>query len=311
MGKQLSGRHLEVGWLADFLSLCESRHFGRAADKQHLTQPAFSRRIRMLEEWLNVDLFDRSTHPVALTDAGHWFRPIAEEVVNRLMVARAEAQSLDRSKALSLRFAATHALSLTFFPHWLRGIEKALHVGPVHLVSDTLQACEGLMLKGHAQFLLCHYHPAVPNRLDAKSFKSARVGSDRLMLVASAKSRADGSPQTEISGDHLQLLDYSAESGLGRIVRAVRQDGARSGGGVNFVSHLAVVLKAMMLEGRGVAWLPQTLIQDELQDGSIVEVGPKDEQIPVEIHLFRRRSADTAPAEGLWDFLHPSERALR
>ena len=45
--------------LEDFLSLCRHRSFSHAAQERNVTQPAFSRRIRALEEWLGVVLFDR------------------------------------------------------------------------------------------------------------------------------------------------------------------------------------------------------------------------------------------------------------
>ena len=56
--------------LEDFLSLCRHRSFSHAAQERNVTQPAFSRRIRALEEWLGVVLFDRTALPVRLTAQG-------------------------------------------------------------------------------------------------------------------------------------------------------------------------------------------------------------------------------------------------
>jgi len=49
-----------------------------------VTQPAFSRRIRMLEEWVGTALVDRGSHPVELTQAGQAFLPRAKEVLDKL-----------------------------------------------------------------------------------------------------------------------------------------------------------------------------------------------------------------------------------
>jgi LysR family transcriptional regulator, hypochlorite-specific transcription factor HypT len=55
---------MNPSWLGDFLTLAAIGNFSRAADARHMPQPAFSRRIMALEEWLGVDLFDRgSKHP--------------------------------------------------------------------------------------------------------------------------------------------------------------------------------------------------------------------------------------------------------
>ena len=64
-------------WLEDFVALASTGNFSRAAEERHMTQPAFSRRIRALEEWLGVVLIDRATHPAVLTEAGEWFRSVA------------------------------------------------------------------------------------------------------------------------------------------------------------------------------------------------------------------------------------------
>jgi len=66
-------RPLDMEWLEDFLALAESGNFSRAAQARAIAQPAFSRHIRSLEEWVGVDLFDRSAHPAGLTAAGQRF----------------------------------------------------------------------------------------------------------------------------------------------------------------------------------------------------------------------------------------------
>ena len=75
---------MEIKWLEDFLCLVDTRNFSRSAEVRATTQPAFSRRIKGLEEWIGARLFDRSKQPISLTPAGEKFRPIAEEVLRRL-----------------------------------------------------------------------------------------------------------------------------------------------------------------------------------------------------------------------------------
>src|SRR3546814_17458980 len=53
-----------------------------------LTQPAFSRRIRALEDWVGATLVNRDTHRIALTEAGQAFRVLAEEIMRRLTLGR-------------------------------------------------------------------------------------------------------------------------------------------------------------------------------------------------------------------------------
>lgn len=292
---------MDLTWLEDFVALAASGSFSRAAEARHVTQPAFSRRIRALEDWAGVPLFDRSAHPAHLTEAGQRFQPLAEDLVKRLAVAREATRAAQGRAAATLRFAATHALSLSFFPGWLRALEPSLTLGPVQLQSDTLQACEALMIDHRAQFLLCHHHAAVPGRLDGEDFRSCIVGSDTLLPLVAPDDA--GRPRFVLgdTGAALPLLDYSAESGLGRIFRALRGQAAGSARlEPAFTSHLAVVLKSMALDQRGIAWLPESLVGEELDAGRLVEAGEMAARIKVEIRLFRHASPESAAAETFW-----------
>ncbi|MDP3798654.1 MAG: LysR family transcriptional regulator [Polaromonas sp.] len=295
-------RPLDLEWLEDFLALADSGSFSRAAQRRSIAQPAFSRHIKSLEEWVGVDLFDRSAHPTCLTEAGKRFHPAIDELLQRLEVSRLKARAAHEQAASSLRFAATHVLSLTFFPQWLSGIEAQLRLGAIQMISDNLVACEELMLQRRVQFLLCHGHSSVPCRLDDTQFVFARISDDVLLPVSAPL--AGGTPQYWID-DSLKktqpILAYSQESGLGRIMRTLMPSELEEEPFTTvFTAHHAVLLKTMVMEGRGIAWLPQSLIKDELGTGKLLLAGASQWHIPVDIRLYRQRAALAAPAEALW-----------
>ncbi len=222
-------RPLDLEWLEDFLALAESGNFSRAAEARAIAQPAFSRHIRALEDWVGAELFDRSAHPATLTAAGQRFQPLLEDVLARLEAARIKACAAQAQAAASLRFAATHVLSLTFFPRWLGGLESQLRLGPIQTISDSYQACEDLAMQRRVQFVLCHGHAAVPGRLDEAGYPAARLADDVLQPVSAPQ--GDGTPLHAIPGPESQggarpplpVLAYSDASGLGRIMRALRK----------------------------------------------------------------------------------------
>lgn len=97
---------MNISWLEDFLVLASVGNFSRAAEDRHMTQPAFGRRVRALEEWLGTELFDRSTQPVKLTEAGQWFQAIAPELlaeIARLPGLRVQWQKRTQKACDSLR----------------------------------------------------------------------------------------------------------------------------------------------------------------------------------------------------------------
>lgn len=298
-------RPLDLEWLEDFLALADSGNFSRAAQARAIAQPAFSRHIKSLEEWVGVDLFDRSAHPVSLTEAGKRFHPSVDDLLQRLEVSRLKARAAHEQEAMSLRFAATHVLSLSFFPGWLSSIEAQLRLGPIQIMSDNLVACEELMLQRRIQFLLCHGHSSVASRLDDVQFTFARVSDDVLLPVTAPL--ANGMAQhwiDDVPTQTVPVLAYGQDSGLGRIMRALMSSALEEEPFTTvFTAHHAVLLKTMAMEGRGIAWLPKSLIANELGTGKLLPAGSPRWHIPVDIRLFRQRAALSAPAEALWQVI--------
>jgi len=293
---------MNLTWLQDFMTLAASGNFSRAAEQRHMTQPAFSRRIRMLEEWLGVTLFDRSTQPAALTETGEWFRTIANEVLTRVAAIPDEARSVASARSATLRFAATHALSFTFLPGWLHSLEAHAPIGPIQLASDVAQHCEALMEQGRVQFLLCHAHQHVPVRLDPAVYLSLKVGTDVLLAVSVPGRNGRARHSLSSAGkSRVPVLAYSDASGLGRILRALHEDALeQTHPEVVFTADLATVLKTMALDGRGIAWLPRSLIQDEMRNHRLVDAGGPDWSIELDIRLFRSRATQLPAAEAFW-----------
>ncbi len=295
---------METIWLEDFLVLADELNFSRAAEKRNVTQPAFSRRIRALEEWVGAPLFTRTTHSVEINSAGVVFRVHAMELSRDIKRLQKETRAAAGRDAGALTIAATHALSFTFFPRWIRSVNALFDRGNLNLISDSMMACEQIMLQGDASLMLCHHHPAMGSRLQQSQFQSVVVGSDRLVLVSAPdnEGRPLWSPK---NGRRARYLGYSEQSGLGRIIAAIsRPMGSDARPEQVFTSHLAATLLTMVRSGEGLAWLPMTLAEDSLESGALVLAEGGGQPIPIEIRLFRPSSRQTPIIEAAWAALH-------
>jgi DNA-binding transcriptional LysR family regulator len=277
-----------------------------------MTQPAFSRRIRALEAWLGVELFDRSSQPARLTATGEWFRGRgAETLLARVPRACRRGPSRGRYPIghpstgghpcavvhLPARLAARAGIA---HPHWAR----------CNSMSDVLARCEALLAQGQVHFMLCHTHAAVPGAPDTALYPSVVVGTDILTPVCAPKQVArkgqpfalhtlEAHPRSVTTP--VPVLGYSAQSGVGRILQAVHGVALRKMGvHTVFTAALASVLKTMAMDGRGIAWLPASLVAEELAQGQLVPAGSTNWTVPLEVRLYRDPAPLSVAAEGLW-----------
>ncbi len=95
---------LEVRQLRYFVAVAEELHFGRAADRLGMAQPALSRAIRSIERQLGVDLLERTTRQVGLTSAGEVLLRDARTMLEAVTAATLRTQQAGSSSP-TLRIA--------------------------------------------------------------------------------------------------------------------------------------------------------------------------------------------------------------
>ncbi|MEV0334861.1 MULTISPECIES: LysR substrate-binding domain-containing protein [Nocardia] len=93
---------MEFRHLVSFITIAEELHFGRAAQRLHLTQPSLSAQLQKLEKSLGVQLVARNSHEVRLTPAGREFENQARQIVAQLDRAAQAAKATAEGRAGSL-----------------------------------------------------------------------------------------------------------------------------------------------------------------------------------------------------------------
>lgn len=306
---------MQLIWLEDFATLARELHFSRAAQLRHVTQPAFSRRINALERWLDAALIERTSRSVRLTPAGQHFADEVQDILRGVYRARRDVQTISRGVEDSLSIAATHALSFTFLPGWIKRATDPRQMSALNVISDSMEGCEIKMLRGEVGFLLCHAEGAHEGPLDSGAFRRTTVGRDT--LIALAAPRPAHRPASDPHGDALWRLDgpatdipclsYSRGSGLGRILARKTQAWEKRPGmpvlRTQVRAQLAITLLEMAKEGQGVAWLPESLAREDIAAGTLVRAGGADFDVAVDIALYRPAGRLPPSAEAFWDRL--------
>jgi DNA-binding transcriptional LysR family regulator len=151
--------------LKAFVLVAEAGSFSLAAEKLHLTQPAVSKRIALLEEQLGSHLFDRIGRSVSLTEAGRALLPHARSVLDELEIAARSVRDLAGDVGGQLRLATSHHIGLHRLPPILSYFcaeYPAVHIDIDFM--DSEQAYE-LIMQGKVELAVVTLAPIRENSL--------------------------------------------------------------------------------------------------------------------------------------------------
>ena len=115
---------MELKQLRAFVTLAEELHFGRAAQRLFIVQPALSMQIKALEEELGARLFERDRHKVELSDTGRVFLPEARATLQQAARAEQMARLSSRGEIGTLRIAFVSSVLPTLLPAVLRAMRE-------------------------------------------------------------------------------------------------------------------------------------------------------------------------------------------
>ena len=279
---------MEFKWLEDFVLLAQVKNFSKAADLRNITQPAFSRRIQSLELWLGTPLIDRSCFPMELTPAGLYFCEQAISLVESISETRTSLKNRNSNQGLTIDFAVPHNLSLTYFPGWIREVSKYLGGASYRLRALNVHDAVTTLLNGASDLLVAYSHPSSSLRLDPVLYTSKLLGIENFSLYGLTELQVGYQKNHDIE---VPYITYGSSAYLGKISDHIL---AKCGMNINlkkiYETDMAEGLKSMMLAGHGYTFLPESSVQKELNEGSVVKAFKSKKyslDAEIEIRLFR------------------------
>ena len=291
--------NLETKWLEDFVALANTRSFSASARQRHVTQPAFSRRIRALEQAVGVTLVDRSTTPVNLTPEGQLFLITARNLVEQLNECLGHLRGVSMARE-ALDIVAAHSLALSFYPEWISRLQEGLGELPTRLVAMNVGEAIHVLREGNCDLMLAYHDQYATMQLDAEVFPSFSIGQVKMLPVSLPD--GNGLPRFSLEGSAtIPYLAYTQGAFLGRSVRMLlKNDPLRLRLRTVYETAMAEGLKGMVLQGVGLAWIPDFCIREELKTGKLVRAGDEKWDVPLEIRLYRCSLVHKPGVEKLW-----------
>ena len=286
---------MDIKLLEDFVCLAKLESFTAAARERHVTQSALSRRIKSFEEWLGTSLINRDSSKFNLTPQGRIFVPEAEVILRRLYNAREAACALAANSDIEITVAAQNSIAQTLFLDWAKRLESRLDRVYVRLISEKLSECIDLLNRGHVNYLFCYANDSMTIPIDENKYAFTTVGRDSLIPITVPNE--DSKPLYQLPGFASQPLPFVAyvhESIFGKAVDQRIQEKTNqcflSRRYENAYSH---TLKSLVKERLGMAWLPETSILSDLEEGELCRAGDESWDIEFDIRLYYHHSAES------------------
>ena len=299
---------METKWLEDFVSLAETRSFSRSAQLRHVTQPAFSRRIQALEAWAGTDLVDRSSYPTRLTLAGETLYAQSLDMLQGLQSTRAMLRGHTAAGQDVVEFAVPHTLAFTFFPAWVSSLSDKFGPLKSRLIALNVHDAVMRLVEGSCDLLIAYHHDSQPFQLDPGRYEMLTLGQE--LMAPYVNPAADGKPLYSLPGQAAQplpYLGYAPGAYLGRVVdMLLKQSSTAIHLDRVYETDMAEGLKAMALEGHGIAFLPLSAVKKEVRAKKLVSAGTGLDML-MEVRIYRERpggkAAPKSLAQALWNYL--------
>jgi len=277
---------MDTKWLRDLIALNAAKSFSRASERRNITQSAFSRRIRALEDWIGTPLVQRDSVPLELTEAGHRILSVGASIIAQIDDIETEFALRRDTQHQLVRIGVQHTPATTILPDLLQQLHNRINHLHTHVISGNLNDCIERLSSGGCDIVICHTHPSIKLQIDREKFDLFSIGDDSLIPVAAstAIAKAGWSLSTNAT-DSIPLLTYENDSFLGLVLQTVL---ARSDMKVEIrhIDSYSEALKKCVLAGLGIAWLPATLIENELKSGELVPMDDRDLVIKLKISVI-------------------------
>ncbi len=131
------------------VTLAQEQHFGRAAERCHVSQPTLSVGVKKLEDELGVLIFERTKSAVRLTPVGEGIVTQAQKVLEQAQSIRELAQVGKNQLAAPLKVGAIYTVGPYMFPHLIPQLHRVAPDMPLyieenftHVLRDKLRTGE-------------------------------------------------------------------------------------------------------------------------------------------------------------------------
>ena len=285
---------MDTNLLQDFIVLSKTKNFTLASQNRFITQSAFSRRIQKLETWAETKLIIRHKSTITLTPAGKSLLKNAHKVIDQMKHTKSTLDNYKNSTENKVSISSQNTIIRHFLPHWINTIEK--HTGEVYwsLQSEKMSLSIKSFLSQKIDFLFCYKNNDIMHKLDADIHDYTPVGKEILVPVVNASGKYAKRTLPNDKNNPIPFLAYNSDSFFGTQLNAhIKMQCPKLYLNTKFDHHYSHILYDMVIQDRGMAWLPISSIKDDLNNNTLKIIGSKNWYLNLDIILCSYKNYPT------------------
>ena len=217
------------------VTLARERHFGRAAERCHVSQPTLSVAVKKLEDELGIPLFERSKNSIRVTETGKRIIDQAQRVLDQVGVIRDMAQDGKNQLNAPLKVGAIYTIGPYLFPHLLPELRRAAPDMPLYIEENYTATLRQKLRQSELDaiiialpfeepevvtlplydepfvVLLPGGHPLTKR----DSLTAEELAKEQLLLLGPGRNPSAAAPSLVTEGSSLETIRHMVASGLG------------------------------------------------------------------------------------------------
>ena len=256
---------MDYQWLKTFIVAAETLNFRKASEKLMLSQPSVTVHIRLLEERLGTQLFDRMNNRVTLSNAGKVFYPEAVRLTKDADASMIRMHAFSQGYLRNWTIAISPLMAETILPYLLRAFMERHPDVEISIRIEESEMIEQLVDNGDVHLGI--------SALDAKfkSIESILIYKDPIVFITPTD------PYDEESGPTIDVSNELQKNHLFTHHHPVYWDDLllalnKNIPGIRTMKVTqAHIAKRFIQEGLGVSFLPHSIVRRELIEGRLMQ----------------------------------------
>lgn len=260
------------------VTLAQEQHFGRAAERCHVSQPTLSVGVKKLEDELGVLIFERSKSAVRLTPVGEGIVAQAQKVLEQAQGIRELAQAGKNQLAAPLKVGAIYTVGPYLFPHLIPQLHKIAPDMPLYIEENFTHVLRDKLRTGELDAIII----ALPFQEADVLTKPLYDEPFYVVMPAEHPWTARASIDAEMLNDKSLLLLGEGHCFRDQVLEAcpTTRKGSEAHPHTTVESSSLETIRHMVASGLGVSVLPFTAVDSHHYAPGVIAIRPLSPPVP-------------------------------